>query len=333
MHLSRFAKVDLCHQPTPLEPMPALSKTLGGPSLFIKRDDCTGLATGGNKTRKLEFLMAEALVQEADTVLTQGAVQSNHARQTAAAAAKLGLNCELMLERRVPDTGPEYEHSGNVFLDRLLTAKIHYRPQGSDMDAALEELAERRRAEGARPYIIPGGGSNPIGALGYVSAALELVYQANQMGLRIDHIVLATGSGGTQSGLLAGLNGLNARIPVHGICVRRPGPRQEEIVHQLAEETAELVRVRGGVPREAVMADGDYIGAGYGQPTPEMVEAINLVAGSEGVLLDPVYTGKAMAGLIGLVRRGVFNKTDNVVFLHTGGAAALFGYASLFIGE
>ena len=333
MHLSRFAKVDLCHQPTPLQPMPALSKALGGPDLFIKRDDCTGLATGGNKTRKLEYLMADVLAQGADTVITQGAVQSNHARQTAAAAAKLGLGCEVLLERRVADRDPDYEHSGNVLLDRLLRARIHYHPEGSDMDNAMEELAERLRAEGAKPYIIPGGGLSSIGALGYVSAALELIYQANQRGLRIDHIVHATGSGGTQAGLLAGLAGLNAGVPVHGVSVRHPRGRQENSVHELAEETAALVGVRGGVPRETVMVEEDYVGGGYGQPTPEMVEAVELLAATEGVLLDPVYTGKAMAGLIGLVRQGMFKNTDNVVFLHTGGAVALFAYPSSFSGR
>ncbi len=313
--------------------MPALSKRLGGPSLFIKRDDCTGLATGGNKTRKLEYLMADALGQGADTVITQGAVQSNHARQTAAAAAKLGLGCEIVLERRVADRDPEYERSGNVFLDRLLGAKVHFRPGGDDMDAAMEEVADGLRATGAKPYVIPGGGSSRIGALGYVSAALELIYQANQRGLKVDHIVHATGSGGTQSGLLAGLAGLDAGVPVHGISVRRPKGRQEDGVHELAQETAALVGVKGGVPRQAVMVDDNYIGEGYGLPTPETVEAIELLAATEGILLDPVYTGKGMAGLIGLVGQGVFKDTDNVVFLHTGGAAALFGYPSSFSGR
>ena len=333
MNLSGFAKVDLCHAPTPLEPMPALSKRLGGPNLFIKRDDCTGLATGGNKTRKLEYLMADALAQGADTVITQGAVQSNHARQTAAAAAKLGLGCEILLERRVADRDPEYERSGNVFLDRLLGAKVHFHAGGGDMDAAMEELADRLRATGAKPYVIPGGGASPIGALGYVSAALELVDQANQRGLKVDHIVHATGSGGTQSGLLAGLAGLDAGVPVHGISVRRPKGPQEDVVHELAQETADMVGVKGGVPRQAVMADDNYIGEGYGLPTPGTVEAIELLAATEGVLLDPVYTGKGMAGLIGLVGQGVFKDSDNVVFLHTGGAASLFGYPSSFAGR
>jgi len=310
--------------------MERLSALLGGPRLFIKRDDCTGLATGGNKTRKLDFLMGAALAQDADLVITQGAVQSNHVRQTAAAAAKLGLGCRILLERRVPDVAPDYETTGNVFLDRLYGAEIAFRPAGVDMNAACEELAEELRGEGRKPYVIPGGGSNPTGALGYVSCALEIVAQANEMGLAIDRIVHATGSAGTQAGLLAGLEGCGAGIEVLGISVRQPRARQEETVHRLADATANHLGLANGVARDRVIAYDEYVGPGYGQPTTEMVDAISLTARSEGILLDPVYSGKGMAGLIGLIRQGAFAPQENVVFLHTGGATALFAYQELF---
>lgn len=309
--------------------MPSLTRLLGGPKLYVKRDDCTGLATGGNKTRKLDFLMGDALAEGADTVVTQGAVQSNHARQTAAAAAKLGMKCEILLERRVPDVGADYEMTGNVLLDRLCGAKIHFRPAGVDMNAEAETLAGQLREAGAKPYIIPGGGSNRVGALGYVSAAMELIGQANDRDLRIDYVVHATGSAGTQAGLLVGLEGSNSGIDILGISVRNPKAKQEEIVHKLATETADYVGVKGGISRERVVANSDYVGPGYGQTTPATVEAIKLAAQHEGILLDPVYSGKGMAGLIGLIRQGFFSKDDNVVFLHTGGSAALFAYPSL----
>ena len=326
MHLARFPRVRFAHLPTPLEPMPNLTRLLGGPELYVKRDDCTGLASGGNKTRKLEFLIGDALAQGADTVITHGAVQSNHVRQTAAAACKYGLRCAALLERRVPGHGPEYETTGNVLLDRLFGAEVRFVAADTDMDAACSELAEEIRAKGGRPYAIPGGGSNAVGALGYVNAALELLQQANDLGLRIDCVVHGTGSTGTQGGLVCGLEGANAGIDVLGICVRRPGPAQEEAVYRTASATAEHLGIRGGLERVRVKANDDYVGRGYGMPTAGTLEAIRLAALHEGLLLDPVYTGKAMAGLIDLCRKGFFAKDQNVVFLHTGGAAALFAY-------
>ena len=330
MHLSRFPRVKLAHLPTPLEPMARLSKHLGGPHLWIKRDDCTGLSTGGNKTRKLEFLMGDAMRQGADTVITQGATQSNHARQTAAAAARLGFECHILLEDRTGFATREYTQNGNVLLDRLHGAHISKRAAGADMNAEMETVAGELRAKGKKSYIIPGGGSNPIGALGYANCALELVAQANEMNLRIDHIVQATGSTGTQAGLVAGLCAINAHIPVMGISVRAPKQKQEDAVYELAVKTAELVGAPGAVKREHIAANSDYVGQGYGIPTEGMVEAVTMVAQQEGILLDPVYTGKAMAGLIDLVRKGAFEKDSNVVFLHTGGSAGLFGYPDAF---
>jgi L-cysteate sulfo-lyase len=333
MHLARHPRLQLAHLPTPLEPLDRLSEILGGPRLWIKRDDCTGLATGGNKTRKLEFLLADALERRADTILTQGAVQSNHARQTAAAAARLGLKCEILLEHRVPDPDADYLESGNVLLDRLFGARLEYRPAGADMAAELEAAAERVSRAGGRPYAIPGGGSNPVGALGYVDAALELVRQADARRLRIDHVVHATGSAGTQAGLLVGLCGSHSGIPVLGIGVRATQDVQEANVFALAERTAAHAGAPGCVRREQVVANCDYVGPGYGLPTPGMVEAVELLARTEGILLDPVYSGKAMAGLVDLVRKGRFEKGQNVVFLHTGGAAGLFAYRSELSGK
>jgi L-cysteate sulfo-lyase len=330
MNLARFPRIRLGHMPTPLEPMPNLTKHLGGPQLWIKRDDCTGLSTGGNKTRKLEFLCADAIAQGCDILITQGATQSNHARQTAAAAAKLGLACHILLEDRTGYTDPAYVNSGNVLMDRLHGASISRRPGGADMQAEMETVAEAMRAAGRKPYVIPGGGSNPVGALGYVNAAQELVTQASDMGLRIDHVVHATGSAGTQAGLVAGLVALNSGIPVLGIGVRAPKPKQEANVLALAERTMAHLGLPALVKAEHVVANCDYVGQGYGIPTEGMVEAVKLVAEKEGILLDPVYSGKGMAGLIDLIGKGHFGRDQNVVFLHTGGQVGLFGYPEAF---
>ncbi len=330
MHLARFPRVRLFPAPTPLEPLPNLSKELGGPEIWIKRDDCTVVATGGNKVRKLEWLAGEAQAQGATHIVTQGAVQSNHVRQTAAVARRLGMKCTALLEHRIETNDRDYLNSGNVLLDRLFDCAIEYRPGGMDMNAEAEAKGEALRAEGEKPYVIPGGGSNTVGALGYVSCAQELMHQVDEMGLTIDRLVTATGSAGTQAGLVVGLEGMNAGIPVLGIGVRLPKDRQEANVHKLAEATADYVGMRGGIPRSAVAANCDYVGPGYGQPTPGMIEAVKMLARLEGILLDPVYSGKAMAGLIDLIRRGEIRTSERVVFLHTGGAVGLFGYTGVF---
>ncbi|EHD22261.1 MULTISPECIES: D-cysteine desulfhydrase [Brenneria] len=331
MHLARFPRLTLGHFPTPLEALPALSKHLGGPNIYIKRDDATGLATGGNKTRKLEFLLADALQQGADVIITQGATQSNHVRQTIAAAAKLGLKTKVLLEKRVTDYGDDYQRSGNILLDNLLGGEIiDHLPAGTDMQQAMEALADTLRQQGAKPYVIPGGGSNPIGALGYVAAAEELLFQSSQQRLRIDHIVHATGSTGTQAGLLAGLTATNSQIPLLGISVRAPREKQEENVYALAQRTWQLLGIDGEIPRHAVQVNSDYVGKGYGIPNQGTLEALTLLAQLEGILLDPVYSGKGMAGLIDLIRKGHFARDQNLVFIHTGGSAGLFGYRQLF---
>jgi L-cysteate sulfo-lyase len=333
MHLARFPRVFLAHLPTPLERLDRLTKELAGPEIWIKRDDCTGMSTGGNKTRKLEFLMAEAMAAGADTVITQGATQSNHARQTAAFAAKLGLACHILLEDRTGSNNANYNGNGNVLLDHLHGATTSKRAGGTDMAAEMVTLGQTLQGQGRKPYIIPGGGSNPTGALGYVNCAFELVSQANDRGLVIDHLVTATGSAGTQAGLITGLKALNAGIPLLGIGVRAPKEKQEEAVFNLAQRTAEKLGCPGVVARADVVANTDYVGAGYGIPRADTIEAIQMFAQLEGVLLDPVYSGKGGAGLIDLIRKGQFKKGQRVVFLHTGGAAGLFGYDAVFADQ
>ena len=330
MHLARFPRLRFAHLPTPLEPMENLSRLLDGPNIWVKRDDCTGLAGGGNKTRKLEFLMADAEQQGADTIITQGAVQSNHARQTAAIAAKLGYECYLLLENRTGSDDPDFLANGNVLLDDIYNARLSDFPAGTDMNQEMLSLAEELRVAGKKPYIIPGGGSNRIGALGYVNAAYELVGQCNDQGLKVDHIVHATGSTGTQAGLVTGLTAIHSGIDLMGISVRAPKEAQEENVYRLACETAEFIGSSAALNRSDVVANSDYVGEGYGMPTDGMIEAVEMAARHESILLDPVYSGKGMAGLIDLVRQGFYRREENIVFIHTGGAQALSGYRSLF---
>lgn len=329
MLLSRFPRISLAHLPTPLEHLPRLSKHLGGPDIYVKRDDCTGLGTGGNKTRKLEFLMADALQKNADVVITQGAVQSNHARQTAAAACKLGMGCELIFEKRVADANDAYLSSGNVLLDRIFGANIRDVEKGTDMNAAMESLAKDLSGQGKTPYIIPGGGSNPIGALGYVDCALEILNQANGAGIVVDHVIHATGSAGTQAGLIVGLKASHANIPLLGIGVNAPKDEQEQKVFKLATETATYVGAPGIIERSDIVANCDYVGPGYGMTTDAMNEAVMLLARLEGLLFDPVYSGKGLAGMIDLIGKREFGDAKTLIFVHTGGSAGLFGYSDL----
>ncbi len=331
MHLARFPRRRYTPGWTPLEKLERLSALLGGPDIYIKRDDLLGLAGGGNKTRKLEFLVADALAQGADTLITCGAVQSNHCRLTLAAAVKEGLKCRLVLEERVANSyNPDA--SGNNFLFRLLGVEaVTVVTTGVDLAAEMQKVADEVAALGRKAYVIPGGGSNPLGALGYVSCAEEILAQTYDLGLRLDHIVCASGSTGTHAGLICGLVGNCSHIPLTGINVRRPRQEQEPNVHKLAQETAALLGIPGGIPREAITALGDWVGPGYSLPTPEMVEAVRMLAQVEGILLDPVYTGKAMAGLIALIRSGTFKAGERVLFVHTGGSPALYAYQSVLV--
>lgn len=330
MNLERLPRVRLAHLPTPLEPLERLGAALGGPEIWIKRDDCTGLATGGNKARKLEYLMGAALECGAEAVATQGAVQSNHARQTAAAAARLGLECHVLLENRTGFADADYNDNGNVLLDRLCGAIVHRCPARDDMDAALDELVASLPGGADRVFAIPGGGSNAVGACGYANAAVELAGQAEAAGLSIDAIVLASGSAGTHAGIVAGLHGIGSRIPVHGVSVRAEAAAQETKVLDLAQAAAAHIGLPGRVEASRVRVDDRFVGPGYGIPAESTLEAVRTMAELEGILLDPVYTGKCFAGLLGMVREGAFRAGQRVVFLHTGGSSALFAYPGWF---
>ena len=327
MLLQSFPRVRLAHLPTPLEFLPRLSEHLGGPEIWVKRDDCTGLAMGGNKTRKLEFSMGQAREENADTIITVGAVQSNHVRQTAAAACRLGMRCEVLLEHRVANPGDLYLNSGNVLLDRIFGANLREYPKGTDFDAEMARIADEVRAAGGRPYIIPGGASNPVGALGYVGCAEELLAQCDEGDMTFDRLVIATGSAGTHAGLAAGLRASGSDLSILGIGVNAPRDVQEERVYRLAVETADYLGKPGCVRRDDIVADCNYIGPGYGEPTAGMIEAVMMLARLEGILFDPVYSGKALAGMIDYLREGRFDGAKRIVFLHTGGAAGLFAYA------
>ena len=331
MNLAQFPRRGYVQVPTPLEALPRFSQALGGKVInFIKRDDMLPGTAGGNKTRKLDFCMADALRQGADTIITCGAVQSNHCRLTLAWAVKEGLDCHLILEERVKGSYKP-EASGNNFLFQLLGVKsISVVPGGSDMMGEMQKLADTLRAEGKKPYVIPGGASNKIGALGYVSCAEEVLRQLFETGLRIDHMVVPSGSAGTHAGIIAGMIGNNAGIPVTGIGVNRKKEVQQAAVLKLAQETLDYIGTGVTMPAEAVVAFDDYVGPGYSLPTDGMVEAVRLLARTESILLDPVYSGKAMAGLIDLVRKDYFPEGSNVLFLHTGGSPALFAYLDTF---
>ncbi|UVI37348.1 D-cysteine desulfhydrase [Brevibacterium spongiae] len=336
--LNPFPRRSYTDGPTPLEHLPRLSAELGGPQIWIKRDDRLGLAQGGNKTRKLEFLVADALSKGADALITVGGVQSNHCRLTLAAARAEGLDCHLIVEE---DLGPEGvglgpaganppEFTGNFLLFDLLGAdSVRVLGNGSDLLGEAEALAESLRAQGKSPYVIPVGGSNPIGALGYVDCAHEMLTQFAEAVLQPTNIVTPSGSAGMQAGLIVGLHAAGSDIPVVGINVSRSRVDQEPKISDLVDSTAHLLDLTP-VPRERTVALGDYVGTGYALPTPGMTEAVRLIARTEGILLDPVYTGKAAAGLIDLVRQGRFGTDDTVVFIHSGGVPGLYARTQAF---
>jgi len=331
--LTGFPRVGLAHRPTPLEPMPNLSQAVGVEGLFVKRDDCTGLAMGGNKVRQLEFYLGEAIARSASVVLITGAVQSNYARCTAAAAAKLGLRCVIQLEDRVKGMASEYQLSGNVLLDRLFGAEIHTYPEGEDesgADRSLDNLAEELTAQGERPYVIHLSQDHPpLGALGYVEAAGELLEQASAKNIDFRSVVVASGSAQTHAGLLVGLRARGrGDIQVHGVCVRRRAEAQGARVLQCAQAVERLLDLPDLVGPEDVTVTDRHLGAGYGQSTRESEEAIRMAARREGLLADPVYTGKALAEMLSLARSGAF-KGWPAVFMHTGGTPALFAYGSI----
>lgn len=326
--LDALPRIALAHLPTPLEKMERLTAHLGGPALWVKRDDCTGLGLGGNKVRKLEFLLADARRLGADTIVSGGVIQSNHARQTAAASAKLGLDCHLaLMTGRVPDVDPDYDATGNILLDRLFGAHCTMFDWKADRNAVIAELIADLKRRGKRPYMVPYGGSSALGACGFVAAVRELATQSAASGARITHVVHASGSAGTQAGLAVGLSILAPEIELIGIDIDAEPERVRGDVDRVAGEAAALLGVDRPPP---VTVTAGHAGPGYGIPTPAMVEAVRLAARLEGLVLDPVYTGKGFAGMIDLVRQGRFKPSDKVLFWHTGGAPGLFAYRSAF---
>jgi len=320
MWLRDLPRVHLASLPTPLEHAPRLSKALGV-ELYLKRDDNTGLAVGGNKARKLEYLVGDALARGCDTLLTTGGPQSNHCRMTAAAAAKVGMECHLVF------TSSEIEvRQGNLLLDELLGANLHF--LGSD-DGQLamqrmQDLAKELETLGKTPYIVPLGGSNSVGAVGYIRAIKELVDQADEAAISFDYIIHASGSAGTQAGLLAGVAAFSLRTQVLGMSVSRPKARLSGEVFDLCQKTLQRVGLNAAIAQSDVHVFDEYIGQGYGRPTDLSREALQLFARLEGVIIDPVYTAKAAAGLLDLTRKGAIAKGSKVVFWHTGGSPALF---------
>ena len=317
--IDNFPRIKLGHFPTPIEYLANITEYLDGPEIFIKRDDCTGLATGGNKTRKLEFIMPDALNSKADLIVTVGAIQSNHARQTAASCAILGIKCLIVLEQRVPNATEAYMNSGNVFLNKLFDADMVLCPIGEDVQEYAHKIMDKKRNEGKNPYFIPVGGSNHLGGLGYIECMRE-IEEYDKDGL-FTHIVLATGSGGTQAGLVAGKNIYKSKAQIIGISIKDSKNDQEEKVLKLTNNSCDYVG-EDHVSRNEVIAFDGYVGGGYAIPTEGMMSAVKLMARKEAILLDPVYTGKAFAGLVDLVQKRHFKKTDKILFIHTGGSAA-----------
>jgi D-cysteine desulfhydrase family pyridoxal phosphate-dependent enzyme len=325
MVTDKLERVAIAHLPTPLEPLPRLTAQLGGPELWIKRDDQTGLATGGNKTRKLEFLVADALAQGADTLITAGAAQSNHARQTAAAAAKFGLACRLALR------GNEPSHiEGNLLLDRLLGAEVVW-GRDQDMSVVMEQVAEELRATGRHPYVIPYGGSNPVGASGYVASMEELITQCEEQDVSFDHVVLSSSSGGTQAGMVVGARALGFEGQILGISIDQEANALQRLLADLATATADHLGLEFTLTPKDFVVNDDYLGGGYGVLGDLEREAAHTMARTEGILLDPVYTGRAFGGLLDLIRRGTFDRRERVLFWHTGGTTGLFAYGDELI--
>ena len=330
MALERFPRTTVSSWPTPVEHLSRLSAHLGGPQLFMKRDDLGSLAFGGNKLRKLEFLLGDARAGAARTIVTAGALQSNHARLTAAVSAKAGLDCHLVLKDEVAGRSAAYRSSANRFLDDLLGATVEIVGRDESLPDAVAARMETLTQAGRAPYLIPVGGSNATGSLGYVACAQEIAHQQAEIGRPFSHVFVVSGSGGTHAGLVAGAirSGLTAKIV--GVTISRAAPDQSPIVAALVRDTAALLGLPAEVADPALhFEDGFYL-PGYGQPNPATLEAISLCARFEGILLDPVYTGKAMAALIAGIRAGAFGGDHRILFVHTGGAPALFAYEEAF---
>jgi D-cysteine desulfhydrase family pyridoxal phosphate-dependent enzyme len=331
----RYDRIDLAHLPTPLEKMMTLTEKFGGPDLYIKRDDQTGLAFGGNKARKLEYIFADLLAKKADSVVTWASVQSNWCRQTAAAARVVGIKPILVLFKR--DDSPAFP-DGNLLLDLLMNADVRIIEPGHDRQTTVDRIVKEEKAKGLNPYVVSVGGSSvggsmtePLGAIAYAAAFEETYRQARESGFKIDHVVLATGSGGTQAGLVVGAKAIAPDVQIVGIAISGPSASVKASVANIANETARVLDLEHSFTAEDIIVFDDYIGEGYGKMNTAHAEAIALTAREEGILLDPVYTGKAMAGTIDLIKKGYFKKGEGVVFLHTGGTPALFVYRDRLI--
>ena len=317
----------LGHFPTPIEFLKNLSKYIDGPKIFIKRDDCTGLATGGNKTRKLEYLMPDAIKKKSTIIITIGAVQSNHARQTAAACSILNLKCLIVLEQRLSEAPDQYMNSGNVFLNKLFGAEVILCPKNLDTEEFVKKIIQEQQNNGEIPYYIPVGGSNEIGELGYVECMNEIKNQ--KFNQNFTHIIVASGSGGTHSGCIVGKNIFYNNVKIIGISVKDNKLNQENKVFNLAKKCSEFIGC--SMPKkEDVLVFDDYVGEGYGIPTMGMRNALKLMATKEAILLDPVYSGKCFDGLLDLINKKYFKNTDNILFIHTGGSASLPAYEWAF---
>ena len=331
--LEAFPRCRLAHLPTPLEAMPRLSGQLDGVALLVKRDDCTGLGFGGNKVRQVEYYFGQAVKEKSDTVLITGAVQSNFVRVTAAAARRLGMECHIQLEERVPGVEALYRTSGNVLLNRILGATLHSYPDGEDeegADARLGEIAGQLRQRGSNPYIIPLGPLHaPLGALAYIDAAAELMTQLDQQSIRIDHLVVASGSGATHAGLLFGLRALGSRINVTGVCPRRDAQSQRRRIAGHLQKLTTMLGMDPDIEPDDIRLTDVSLAPGYGRLNDATVKALRLTARCEGLFLDPVYTAKTMAGLFHLVKQHEIS--GKVLFWHTGGQPALFGYADALL--
>ena len=330
MFTDKYPKAKLTHSPTALEQLSNVSKLFNGPDIWIKRDDCTGLALGGNKVRQLEYYLGHALSQNSNIILTAGAIQSNHVRRCVAAAKKLGLDIEVVLAHQVSGRQSQYYQSGNPFLIELMGAKTHHYTEKKDEDSAdsmLFSIAQRLREEGKTPYVIPRSDNYlPYGSLGYVDFSAELLQQCNKLSMKIDGIVVASGSGATQAGILAGIKALGFNIPVYGFSVKRDKHAQTQRVLKKAQLVADMIGFKGIVDQSDVWISDSMLTPGYGQLNDAMLDAIDLLAQQEGIFLDPTYTSRAMAGLIELIHQKHFKAKQNIVFLHTGGSPALFGY-------
>ena len=329
--ISSHARTRLGHFPTPLEPLKRLSEWLGGPSVWVKRDDASGMGQGGNKVRALEFVVPEAVTAGADILLTAGVVQSNSVRQVAAAAAKTGVDCHFaVITDRVGRTDQDYDRTGNIFLDHLYGATHEVISFHDDRAAALERIAARLRAAGRKPYIVPYGCANRLGAIGYLNAAAEIAAQAEALGISVSHVVHASGTGGTQAGLIVGFAALGLPVDVIGIDIDADAAGVRERVTRLVRELADEVRLAPGPLEHKIIIESGFSAGAYGQADEPTVAAMTIAARLEALTVDPVYSGKGLAGLIGLAKAGRFGPSDNVVFLHTGGTPAIYAYRSLF---